>query len=125
MLSSFFIDRPKFAIVIAVVITIAGLPRPATPSRSRSSPKITPPQITVSATYAGANAQTVADSGRGPDQVRRSTAWRTRSTCSSTSSNDGSYSLTVTFSIDSDPNIDQVNTQNRVSLANPRLPTEW
>src|SRR3954447_6774336 len=123
MLSSFFIDRPKFAIVIAVVITIAGLLGLYAIPIGQFPEKITPPQITVSATYAGANAQTVADSVAAPIESQVNGV-ENALYLDSTSSNDGSYSLTVTFSIDSDPNIDQVNTQNRVSLANPRLPTD-
>src|SRR3954468_11981613 len=113
MLSSFFIDRPKFAIVIAAVITIAGLLGLYAIPIGQVPEKLTPPQITLSATYAGANAQTVADSVAAPIESQVNGV-ENPLYLDSTSSNDGSYSLTVTFSIDSDPNIDQVNIQNRV-----------
>ena len=121
MLSGFFIDRPKFAIVIAIVTTLAGLlALLAIPVAQY--PNITPPQITVSATYPGADAQTVANTIAEPieEQVN---GVQDELYMTSTSSSSGTYSLNITFAIGSDPNIDQVNVQNRVSLAQAQLPT--
>ncbi|MFL5255538.1 MAG: efflux RND transporter permease subunit [Rhodopila sp.] len=121
MLSGFFIDRPKFAIVIAIVITLAGaLALWVIPVAQY--PNITPPQITVSATYPGADAETVANTIAEPieEQVN---GVQDMLYMSSTSSSSGTYSLTVTFAIGTDPNIDQVNVQNRVSLAEAQLPS--
>src|SRR3954453_13065898 len=105
MLSSFCIDRPKVAIVIAVVTTIAGLLGLYAIPIGQFPEKITPPQMTVSATYAGANAQTAADSVAAPIESQVNGGENALS-LHPASSNDGSYSLTVTFWIDSDPNID-------------------
>src|ERR687886_338749 len=122
MLSGFFIDRPKFAIVIAIVITLAGaLGLYAIPVAQ--FPDITPPQIQVSATYPGANAQVVADSVAAPIEAQVNGV-ENALYIESNSSNNGQYSLTVTFAVGTDPDIDQVNTQNRVSLATPRLPSD-
>ena len=121
MLSGFFIDRPKFAIVIAIVITLAGLLALAAIPVAQY-PNITPPQINVSATYPGADAQTVANSIAEPieEQVN---GVQNELYMSSTSSSSGTYTLSVTFGIGTDPNIDQVNVQNRVALAQAQLPS--
>lgn len=120
MISGFFIDRPKFAIVIAIVITLAGLLALWAIPVSQY-PNITPPQITVSAEYPGADAETVAKTIGEPieEQVN---GVQDALYMSSTSSSSGTYSLTITFAIGTDPNIDQVNVQNRVALAEAELP---
>jgi multidrug efflux pump subunit AcrB len=120
MISGFFIDRPKFAIVIAIVITLAGLLALWAIPVSQY-PNITPPQITVTAQYPGADAETVAQTIGEPieEQVN---GVQDALYMSSTSSSSGTYSLTITFAIGSDPNIDQVNVQNRVALAEAELP---
>ncbi len=120
MLSGFFIDRPKFAIVISIVITLAGLLALSVIPVAQY-PNITPPQINVSATYPGADAQTVANTIAEPieEQVN---GVQDELYMSSTSSSSGTYSLHITFAIGSDPNIDQVNVQNRVNLAAAQLP---
>jgi hydrophobe/amphiphile efflux-1 (HAE1) family protein len=120
VLSGFFIDRPKFAIVIAIVITLAGLlALSAIPVAQY--PNITPPQINVSATYPGADAETVANTIAEPieEQVN---GVKDGLYISSTSSSSGAYNLSVTFAIGTDPDIDQVNVQNRVALAQAELP---
>jgi hydrophobe/amphiphile efflux-1 (HAE1) family protein len=122
VLSSFFIHRPNFAIVIAVVITLAGLLALSIIAVSQY-PSITPPTVTVSATYPGASAETFAKTVGQPieEQVNGVPG---ELYMQSTSSSSGTYNLTITFAIDTDPNIDQVNVQNRVQLAQAQLPTE-
>jgi len=122
MFSSFFIHRPKFAIVISVVITLAGLLALLSIPVSQY-PNITPPQVTVSASYPGASAETVAKLVGQPieEQVNGTPDMLYMQ---STSSSSGTYGLQITFAIGTDPNIDQVNVQNRVQLAEALLPTE-
>jgi multidrug efflux pump subunit AcrB len=121
VISGFFIDRPKFAIVISIVITLAGLlALYAMPVAQY--PNITPPQINVTAQYPGADAQSIANAIAEPieEQVN---GVQNELYMSSTSSSSGTYTLQVTFAIGTDPDIDQVNVQNRVSLAEAELPS--
>ena len=122
MLSGVFIHRPKFAIVISVVILLAGLLALSVIPVSQY-PNITPPQVTVSAQYPGASAETIASTVAEPieEQVN---GIPDMLYMQSTSSSSGSYNLQVTFAIGTDPNIDQVNVQNRVQLAQAQLPSE-
>ncbi|MCK0195304.1 multidrug efflux RND transporter permease subunit [Ancylobacter sp. 6x-1] len=119
-LSAIFVDRPRFAIVIALVMTIAGtlalLNIPVA-----QFPQITPPEVQVSATYPGASAGVLTDSVAAPieDQVN---GVEDMLYMSSSSTDTGSYSLTVTFAVGTDPAMAQVNVQNRVTMAMPRLP---
>ncbi len=122
MFSKIFIERPRLAIVISIIITLAGLIALFNIPVSQY-PEITPPQVTVSAYYPGADAQTVADSVAAPIEAQVNGVDKMLY-MSSTSSNSGAYSLTVTFESGSDPDIDQVNLQNRVQLAIPKLPKE-
>ncbi len=122
MLSSFFIHRPKFAIVISVVITLAGLLALSAIPVSQF-PNITPPQVTVSATYPGASADTIQKLVAQPIEEQVNGA-PDMLYMQSTSSSSGTYNLTVTFAIGTDPNIDQVNVQNRAQLAQSLLPSE-
>jgi multidrug efflux pump len=121
-MSSFFIDRPIFAWVLAILITLGGVF--ATLSLSiESYPAIAPTQVAVSATYQGADAATVE---RTVTQVieQQLTSIDHLIYFSSTSSSNGSATITLTFEPGVDPDIAQVQTQNRVSLATPRLPSE-
>lgn len=119
-ISAPFIGRPRLAMVIAVIMMIAGtvalLQIPVA-----QFPQITPPEVQVSASYPGANASVMIDSVGAPieDQVN---GVDDMLYMSSTSTNNGTYSLTVTFAPGTDPAIAQVNVQNRVSMATPRLP---
>ncbi|MBX6747465.1 MAG: efflux RND transporter permease subunit, partial [Acetobacteraceae bacterium] len=122
MFSGLFIDRPKLAIVISVVILLLGLLALAVIPVSQY-PNITPPQIRVSATYPGASAEVVANTVAAPIEAQVNGV-QDALYLESTSSNNGQYRLSVTFDIGTDPNIDQVNVQNRLSLATPLLPTE-
>ncbi len=120
MFSRFFIDRPIFATVLSIVITLAGgvalfnLPL-------AQYPQITPPSITVSCTYPGASAQVVAESVAAPIE-QQVNGVEDMIYMSSASANDGSYSLSVTFKPGVDLNFAQVLVQNRVNLALPLLP---
>ncbi|KQY11531.1 efflux RND transporter permease subunit [Rhizobium sp. Root482] len=119
-ISAPFIGRPRLAMVIAVIMLIAGtvalLQIPVA-----QFPQITPPEVQVSASYPGANASVMTDSVGAPieDQVN---GVEDMLYMSSSSTNNGTYSLTITFAPGTDPAIAQVNVQNRVSMATPRLP---
>src|SRR5438067_310128 len=118
--SKFFINRPIFASVLSIVIVLAGVISVATLPVAQY-PDITPPTVEVSASYPGANAQIVADTVAAPieEQVNGVEGMMYMS---SQCTNDGSYTLTVTFKPGADLNISQVLVQNRESLAEPRLP---
>jgi hydrophobe/amphiphile efflux-1 (HAE1) family protein len=122
MLSAFFIDRPKFAFVVSIVMVLAGLlALSALPVAE--FPEITPPQVQVSADYPGANAQVVEETVAAVIEAEVNGV-ENMLYMKSTSADDGSYTLTVTFEVGTDGDIAQVNVQNRVSLALPRLPDE-
>ena len=122
MLSAFFIDRPKFAFVIAIVTIIAGLLAMGVLPIAEY-PELTPPQVQVSANYPGANASVVAESVAAVIEAEVNGV-EGMTYMSSKSANDGSYTLTVTFSIETDGDTAQVNVQNRISQAMPKLPEE-
>jgi hydrophobe/amphiphile efflux-1 (HAE1) family protein len=122
MISAVFVDRPRLAIVIAFVITIAGalalLQIPVA-----QFPDIVPPQVTVSGVFPGASAEVVETSVAQPLEaqvvgVDRSLYMK------STSGNDGSYTLTVSFALGTNPDINTVNVNNRVQSALSQLPPE-
>ncbi len=122
MFSDFFISRPRFAFVIAIVITLAGaIALNALPIAEY--PNITPPQVKVTANYSGANAEVVKQSIAIPieEQVN---GVDDMLYMSSSSGNDGSYELTVTFAVGTNPDTAAVNVQNRVAIAAPRLPAD-
>lgn len=120
MISGVFIRRPRVAIVIALVTTIAGvlaLQRiPVT-----QYPHITPPTVTVTAVYPGASAAEIAESVGGPIESAVNGV-EDMMYLTSTSSNAGMYSLSVTFEVGTDPSMAQVNVQNRLQPVLPRLP---
>src|SRR5262245_50815907 len=120
LFTSFFIERPIFATVLSILVTLAGgvavfnLP-------VAQYPEITPPTVEVSAIYPGANARVVADTVAAPIE-QQVNGVEDMMYMSSTSGNDGSYTLTVTFKPGTDLNIAQVLVQNRVYLAQAVLP---
>lgn len=120
MFSKFFIDRPIFATVISIIICLAGLVA-MTGLPVEQYPTITPVQVTVSATYPGADSQTLADSVAAPIEAQINGV-DNMLYMSSTSSSNGQLSLTVYFSLNTDPDVAQVQVQNRVNLALPQLP---
>ncbi|MGH7113082.1 MAG: efflux RND transporter permease subunit, partial [Stellaceae bacterium] len=122
MISAIFVDRPRLAVVIAFVITIAGL-LALTRIPVAQFPDIVPPQVQVSATYPGASAAVVEASVAQPIEAQV-VGVDQMLYMKSTSGNDGSYSLTVSFALGSDPDIDTVNVNNRVQTALAQLPAE-
>ncbi|MBL8824069.1 MAG: efflux RND transporter permease subunit [Planctomycetia bacterium] len=118
--SRFFIDRPIFAAVISVVIVITGLLALQTLPIAQY-PEIAPPTVSVTCTYTGASATVVADTVAAPIEQQVIGVERMLY-MSSQSTNDGVYSLTVTFENGVDLDIAQVQVQNRVNLAMPVLP---
>jgi multidrug efflux pump len=120
MFSKFFIERPIFATVISLIIIIAGLVAMQALPVSQY-PTITPVQIQVSTTYPGADSKTVADSVAAPIEAQINGV-DNMLYMTSTSSNTGQMTLTVFFALDTNPDIAQVQVQNRVNLATPTLP---
>ena len=121
-MAAFFIRRPIVAIVIAIVTVLGGL----VSLRSlpvAQFPDIVPPQIIVAGTYTGADALTIEQSVATPLE-QQVNGVDDMLYMQSTNGNDGSMQLTVTFDIGTNPNIDQVNVQNRIAQAQPNLPTD-
>jgi hydrophobe/amphiphile efflux-1 (HAE1) family protein len=117
-----FIERPKFAFVISIVITLAGLiALQALPVAQY--PEITPPVVQVTASYSGASAEVVEQTVAAPIEAEVNGV-DDMIYMSSSSTNDGGYSLNVTFAVGTDPDLAAINVQNRVALATPRLPDE-
>jgi hydrophobe/amphiphile efflux-1 (HAE1) family protein len=122
MISSVFVDRPRFAVVIAIMITLAGLIS-LLQIPVAQFPDIVPPQVSVTTTYPGASAAVVEATVAQPLEAQIVGADK-MIYMRSYSGNDGSYSLTVSFALGTDPNIDVVNVQNRVSAALSELPPQ-
>ena len=122
MFSRIFIERPRLAIVLSIVLTLGGLIAVFNIPVSQY-PEITPPEIRVTANYPGANAQVVADNVAAPIEKEVNGVDKMLY-MSSSCSNNGQYALAVTFAVGTDPDIDQVNLQNRVQLATPKLPQD-
>ncbi|MBJ7432632.1 MAG: efflux RND transporter permease subunit, partial [Gemmataceae bacterium] len=120
MISHFFIDRPIFAAVLSIVITIMGTAA-LTSLPIAQYPDISPPTVIVTANYPGANAQTVLDTVAAPIEQQVSGV-ENMLYMSSQCANDGSYTLLVTFKLGMDANMAQVLVQNRVSLGLPNVP---
>jgi len=121
LISKFFIDRPIFATVLSVLITLTGLIAVVYLPIAQY-PRITPPSVNVSISYPGASAQVVADTVAAPIE-QQVTGVPGMLYMSSLMGNDGSYSLQVTFDVSVDLNTALVMVQNRVTLAMPLLPT--
>jgi hydrophobe/amphiphile efflux-1 (HAE1) family protein len=122
MFSQIFIERPRLAVVVSIIITMAGFIALFNIPVARY-PSITPPVVRVSAVYPGANAQVVADTVASSIEKEVNGVEKMlymESTCS----NDGRYDLSVTFAVGTNPDINQVNLQNRVQLATTKLPQE-
>lgn len=120
MFSKFFIDRPIFATVIAVLMVLAGLLTVKSLPVAQY-PDITPPTVFVSASYPGADAKTIAETIGVP--IEQQVNGVDGMMYMSSSSSDGSYMLEITFENGTDLNMATVKVQNRVSLAEPQLPT--
>ena len=122
MISKFFIDRPIFAIVISLVISILGLLSIVTLPVAKY-PSVTPPQIRVSATYTGANAEVIGTTVASVIE-RQMIGVDGLVNMSSSSNDNGVYSMTAQYETGTDDDMDMVNTQNRVSQITSTLPTE-
>ena len=119
---NFFIDRPVFSAVISIVIVIIGMIGLAFLPIDQY-PQITPPVVKISASYPGASAQTVSQAVATPiEQELNGTPGMLYMESSST--NSGGFSATVTFDIETDPDLAAVEIQNRIKLAESRLPAE-
>jgi multidrug efflux pump len=122
MFARFFIDRPIFAWVVSLVILLGGgVAYFALPTELY--PNITPPAVQVTASYPGANAVVVANTVAAPIEQQVNGVEKMLY-MSSQSTNDGNYTLTITFEIGTDVNLAQVLVQNRVTLALPQLPPQ-
>ncbi len=121
MFSKFFIERPRFAFVISIVIILVGLiAMKVLPLEEY--PTITPPQVTVSATYTGASSDVIESTVAAP--IESAVNGVERMLYMTSDSKDGSYRLTIYFEVGSDPDMNVVNVQNKVSLVTSRLPSD-
>lgn len=122
MISGVFIDRPRLAAVISIVLTLAGgIALMALPVAQ--FPDIVPPQVSVTASYPGADAEVVESTVAQPIE-NQVIGVDDMLYMKSTSGADGSYTLTVSFAVGTDPDVATMNVQNRVALAEPTLPAE-
>lgn len=120
MFSEYFIDKPRFAGVIAIIMILLGLLAIAVLPVSQY-PQITPPQIVVSTTYPGASAQVLVDTVAVPIE-NKINGVENMLYMSSTSDDNGSYELTITFNVGTDKDIAQVKVQNRLQQVMSQLP---
>lgn len=121
-MSAFFIRRPIFAGVVAIVMVLTGA-LSITQMPVEQYPEVAPPSVQVTASYPGADARTVAETVAAPIE-QEVNGVEGMIYMSSTSADDGTYTLTVTFELGTDVDIAAVQTQNRVAIAEPRLPEE-
>jgi hydrophobe/amphiphile efflux-1 (HAE1) family protein len=119
---NFFIDRPVFSTVISLIITLAGA-LAAFGLPISQYPQIVPPQVQVTANFPGANANVVTQSIAAPIEQQVNGA-KGMIYMDSKSANDGSYTLTVTFEIGTNQDLDAVDVQNRVAIAQSTLPAD-
>ena len=122
MLSALFVDRPRLAIVIAIVTTIAGALALYTIPIAQY-PDIVPPQVSVTTTYPGANSAVVDQTVAQPIEAQVIGVDK-MIYMKSVSGDDGSYTLTCSFELGTNPDINTVNVNNRVQIALPSLPPE-
>src|ERR1700730_486701 len=122
MISKLFINRPIVAMVIAIVTVIVGLVAMRGLPLAQF-PDIVPPQIVVNTTYTGADAVTIEQSVATPLEQQMNGV-DNMLYVQSVNANDGTMQLFVTFDVDTDPNTDQVNVQNRIAQAQPNLPSD-
>jgi HAE1 family hydrophobic/amphiphilic exporter-1 len=120
MFSKFFIDRPRFAGVVSVVLVLLGLLAIAVLPISQY-PNITPPQIIIKATYPGASAKVLVDTVAIPVE-NAINGVEDMLYMSSSSDDNGSYKLTITFNVGTDPDMARVKVQNRLQQVNSQLP---
>ncbi len=122
MFSEFFINHPRFAGVVSIIMVLLGLLAIAVLPISQY-PNITPPQIVVKATYPGASAQVLVDTVAIPIE-NAVNGVEDMLYMSSTSTDNGSYTLTITFNVGTDPDMARVKVQNRLQQVNSQLPEE-
>src|SRR5436190_6070805 len=122
MLARFFVDRPVFATVLSIVIVLVGLVA-LTRLPVSQYPEVVPPTISITAVYPGANAKVVADTVAAPIE-QEVNGVEGMLYMSSKCTNDGAMSINVTFKLGTDIDFAQVLTQNRVAIAQPKVPEE-
>jgi hydrophobe/amphiphile efflux-1 (HAE1) family protein len=123
MISRIFIERPRMAMVISLVIVLAGILALLNIPVSQYPDNITPPEIRISASYPGANAEELAASVGAPIEEEVNGV-EGMIYMSSTATNNGGYTLSVTFAVGTDPDVAQINVMNRIQQAETKLPAE-